>query len=187
MDESPVCKPAMPKTLRFAGKLFFAFLRLGLTAFGGLAMVTYIRELAITKNGWLSDESFKQGVAICQVIPAATAMQVAAYVGLRSGGPFGAIMAYVGFGLPAFLLMVVLAALYHNAHDQATVVSIFQGLQMIVIALAANATLNFGQSTIKTWQDRVLGLGVTVYLVMQGNPVVAILTAAAAGLSLYTR
>lgn len=187
MDESLALKTATPDTLRFAGKLFFAFLRLGLTAFGGPAMVAYIRELAIKKNHWLSEESFKQGVAICQVIPGATAMQVAAYVGLRSGGPFGAIMAYVGFGLPAFLLMVVLAAFYQSAQDQATIVAIFRGLQIIVIALVANAALTFGQSTIKNWQDAVLGLTVTAYLVMQGNPVIAILAAAILGLFLYRK
>ena len=188
MRESSVPMTATAQdTPRFAAKLFFAFFRLGLTAFGGPAMVAYIRELAIKKNHWLSEESFKQGVAICQVIPGATAMQVAAYVGLRSGGPFGAIMAYVGFGLPAFLLMVVLAAFYQSAHDQATIVAIFRGLQIIVIALVASAALTFGRSTVRTWQDGVLGLGVTAYLVMQGNPVIAILAAAILGLFLYKK
>ena len=184
MKESSVSASSL-SLLVFRGKLFFAFLKLGLTAFGGPAMVAYIRELAVTRNNWLSEESFKQGVGICQVIPGATAMQVAAYVGLRSGGPFGAIMAYVGFGLPAFLLMVVLAALYQSAHDQSTVISIFQGLQVIVVALVANATLNFGQGTIKKWKDIVLGLGVTAFLVMHGNPVVAILTTFLVGLVVY--
>lgn len=187
MNEFPASETSPAHTLRFAGKLFFAFLRLGLTAFGGPAMVAYIRELAIKKNSWLSEESFKQGVAICQVIPGATAMQVAAYVGLRSGGALGAIMAYVGFGLPAFLLMVMLAALYQNAHDQATVVAIFQGLQVIVIALVANAALNFAQNTLKKWQDILLGSGITAYLVMQGNPIAAILAAFLIGLIHYTR
>jgi len=110
-------------------------------------MVAYIRDLAIRKHRWLSEDSFKHGVAICQVIPGATAMQVAAYVGLRSGGAFGAIAAYTGFGLPAFVFMVILAILYQNAHDQVTIVSIFRGLQLIIIALVGNAALNFGKGT----------------------------------------
>jgi len=166
-------------------KLFLAFLRLGLTAFGGPAMVAYIRDLAVKKNGWLTEESFRQGVAVSQAIPGATAMQVAAYVGLRSGGPLGAMAAYVGFGLPAFLLMVILAAFYQKAHDLAAVVSIFKGLQIIVIALVANATLDFGRRTIKIWQDIVLGLGVTGFLVMGGNPFIVILTSSLLGIFLY--
>jgi chromate transporter len=173
------------RSLPFAGKLFFAFLRLGLTAFGGPAMVAYIRDLAIKKNHWLSEESFKQGVAICQIIPGATAMQVAAYVGLRSRGPVGAILAYVGFGLPAFLLMVVLAAFYQNTHDQVAVVSIFLGLQVIVIAMVANATWTFGQNTIKNRRDIILGIAVTVFLLMQGNPIIVIFASAFLGVVLY--
>lgn len=168
-------------------KLFLAFFRLGLTAFGGPAMIAYIRVLAVKKNGWVSEESFKQGVAVSQTIPGATAMQVAAYVGLRSGGPWGALAAYIGFGLPAFLLMVILAALYQSAHELAAVVSMFKGLQVIVSALVANATFNFGRSAIKIWQDIVLGLGVTVFLVLQGNPIIAILASSLLGLLLYQK
>lgn len=129
--------------------LFLAFLRLGLTAFGGPAMVAYIRDLAVKNNRWISEKSFRHGVAVCQSIPGATAMQVAAYVGLRAGGPLGALATYVGFGLPAFLLMVAMAAFYGRVHELATLVSAFKGLQVIVVALVANATLNFGMASIR--------------------------------------
>ena len=45
--------------------IFLAFLRLGLTAFGGPTMVAYIRGLSVGKNRWLSEESFQNGVALC--------------------------------------------------------------------------------------------------------------------------
>ena len=150
-------------------------------------MIIYIRDLAVKKKCWLSEESFKQGVAVSQTIPGATAMQVAAYVGLRSGGPWGALAAYIGFGLPAFLLMVTLSAFYQSAHELAAVASMFKGLQVIVIALVANATYNFGRSTITIWQDFILGLGLTVFLVLHGNPIIAILSSAILGLLLYQK
>ncbi len=166
-------------------KIFFCFLKLGLTAFGGPAMVAYIRELAVKKNRWLSEESFKHGVAVCQSIPGATAMQAAAYAGLRAAGPAGALAAYTGFGLPAFVLMVAMAAVYGNAHDLAAVVSAFRGLQVVVVALVANATINFGRSTIKKWQDWVLALCAAAYLAAHGSPIIAILVSAFLGLVLY--
>ena len=70
-------------------KVFVAFLRLGLTAFGGPAMVAYIGDLSVKRKGWISQNSFKDGVALCQSIPGATAMQAAAYVRLRGGSPCG--------------------------------------------------------------------------------------------------
>jgi chromate transporter len=71
-------------------RLFFSFLRLGLTAFGGPAMVAYIRKMVVEKNGWMKGEEFKDGVALCQVIPGATAMQTTAWVGLKLRGVPGA-------------------------------------------------------------------------------------------------
>ena len=122
---------------------------------------------------------------MCQSIPGATAMQVAAYVGLRAGGPLGALATYVGFGLPAFLLMVAMAALYGRAHDLAMVVSAFRGLQVIVVALVANATLDFGVSSIKKWQDVLLALGAAAFLVARGSPITAIAASTVLGLILY--
>ncbi len=169
----------------FTGRLFLSFLKLGMTAFGGPAMVAYIRELAVRRNGWLSDDSFKHGVAVCQSIPGATAMQVAAYVGLRAGGGWGAAATYVGFGLPAFFLMVALSAAYGRAHNLAMVVSGFKGLQVIVVALVANATLSFGKSSLKDWRDGLLALGAAAFLVAHGSPVIAILASALLGLVVY--
>ncbi len=168
-------------------RLFLSFLRLGLTAFGGPAMVAYIRELAVKRNKWITEESFRHGVAVCQSIPGATAMQVAAYVGLRAGGPPGALVTYVGFGLPAFIMMVVMAVFYGRAHEIAAVASAFRGLQVIVVALVANATLDFGMASIKKWQDGLLALGAAAFLVLRGSPMMAIAASALLGLLLYQR
>ena len=70
--------------------LFTAFLRLGLTAFGGPAMVANIRELAVVRRRWLDDHDFDGGIALSQALPGATAMQTAAYVGLVAPGLSGA-------------------------------------------------------------------------------------------------
>ncbi len=60
-------------------------------------MVAYIRDLAVRKNRWVSPDSFAEGTALCQTIPGATAMQVAAYVGLRARGAMGALASFAGF------------------------------------------------------------------------------------------
>lgn len=80
-------------------RLFFSFLRLGTNAFGGPAMIAYIRELAVEREQWLRPKTFQEGVALCQTILGATAMQVAAYVSLRVRGVRGAITSSLGFGL----------------------------------------------------------------------------------------
>ena len=138
--------PAAPPS---SAALFSAFLVLGLTAFGGPAMVAYIRELAVQKKRWVDRESFDSGVALCQAIPGATAMQTAGYVGLRVRGVIGAAASFIGFGLPAFVLMLVLSALYARTHELPIVLSAFSGLRAIIVALVANATVVFGRSSLK--------------------------------------
>jgi chromate transporter len=165
--------------------IFLPFLRLGIVSFGGPTMVAYIRELAVDKKGWLSNESFKDGVALCQAIPGATAMQTAAYAGFRAGGPIGALAAFAGFGLPAFALMVALSAIYEGTRELGPVISMFHGLHVIVVALIANATLNFGRGSIRNAWDAFLAIGAAIFLGSHGSPIIAIAGTATLGLVLY--
>jgi len=165
--------------------LFLALLRLGLTAFGGPAMVAYIRDLAVTKKKWLSEEAFADGAALCQSIPGSTALQMAAYVGLRVRGPAGALATFVGFALPAFLLMMVLATLYGASRDLHAVASAFRGLQVIVVVLVANAAVNFGRTSVRNWRDALLACGAAAFLFFHGSPILAIAGSAVVGALLY--
>jgi chromate transporter len=165
--------------------IFVAFLRLGLTGFGGPAMVSFIGELAVKKKGWLSEQSFADGTAVCQMIPGATAIQTAGYVGLRLRGSAGALAAFVGFGLPAFLLMLLLSVVYQASRDLQPVVSAFRGLHVIVVALVANATMTFARRRLTNWRDFGLAGCAGVFLFFHGNPFVAIVASGMMGLFLH--
>ena len=165
--------------------LFLSFLKLGATAFGGPAMVPYIGKMAVEQKRWLSDQTFRDGVALCQTIPGATAMQTAAYVGFRASGVAGAAASFIGFGFPAFLLMVALSALYARSHSVPWVVSIFSGLQTIVVALVANATLSFGKTSLKGVRDAVIAAFAAGMFGLGTSPILVILLAALLGLVLY--
>ena len=163
-----------------AAAIFGSFLRLGITAFGGPAMIAHIKELSVKRNKWLTEETFKDGVVICQSVPGATAMQMAAYVGLRVRGVRGAISSYAGFGLPAFFLMLALAVFYSGTREFPLVASLFQGLQVMVVAIVANATSTFGRDIRKKPEDLVLA-GVAAVLFWLGVSPFAVIVAAATG------
>jgi chromate transporter len=168
-------------------RLFLSFLRLGLTAFGGPSMVAYIGELAVKRHKWLDQETFKRGVALAQSIPGATAMQTAAYVGLRTRGIPGALATYVGFGLPAFLLMLILSWGYVRAGSLPWVVSLFQGLQVVVVAIIANATYTFGKGALKGYPDVFIALAAASAFGLAVSPFYVIMGAALAGIGLLSR
>lgn len=177
----PLARTGDPVT---PSSLFFPFLRLGLTSFGGPAMIAYVRELAVKKKGWLSADTFNDGVALCQTLPGATAMQSAAYVGLKTRGFAGAGAAYVGFCLPAFVSMLVLAVLYQLGHEAPLILSLFAGLRAMVVALMANAVLTLGRTTVKNRPGLIVLAGAAVALYFRVNPIYVIFAAAAVGLAL---
>jgi chromate transporter len=176
-----------PTTSPSLRDLFFEFLRLGLTAFGGPAMVAYIRKLAVEKRKWLSPESFREGVAICQTVPGATAMQTAAYVGLRVHGVAGAAACFIGFGLPAFGLMVLLSLIYQQTHELPAILSAFRGLRVIIVALVANATFTFAKTNLKDWRGALIGILCGIPFALGIHPIWVLLLAALLGILLYRR
>jgi chromate transporter len=149
----------------------------GMTAFGGPAMVVYIRQMAVEKKSWLRADSFDDGVALCQAIPGATAMQTAAYVGLRVRGVAGAAVSFVGFGLPAFALMTLLSALYARTQDVPAVISAFSGLRAIIVALVANGAVSFGKTSLKRWPQVLIAALAAGLFAWQASPFLVIVLA----------
>jgi len=165
-------------------QLFLTFLRLGITAFGGPAMVAYIRRETVERQRWLEARQFDDGVALCQMIPGATAMQTAAYVGLSTRGVPGAAASFVGFGLPAFALMLALAALYVRTHELPAVVAAFKGLEAIIVAIIANATVVFGQRSLCDLRRAFIAAAAAALFAWGVHPFLVIALAALLGLML---
>jgi chromate transporter, chromate ion transporter (CHR) family len=165
--------------------LFTSFFGLGMTSFGGPAMTVYIRRMAVEQKKWFDDPTFLAGVALCQAIPGATAMQVAAYVGLRTRGVAGSAATYIGFGLPAFLIMISLSALYVRTHNLPIVVSLFSGLQAIIVAIIANAAVSFGRNYLKVRKDLMIAAFAAGMFILKVNPILVILLSALIGLIAY--
>jgi chromate transporter len=164
--------------------LFLSFLRLGLTAFGGPAMVAYIGDLSVKRRKWLDQETFKNGVVLCQSIPGATAIQVAAYVGLQTRGVVGALASYIGFALPAFVLMLVFSSLYSSSRSLPWVTALFAGLQVIVVAIVANATYAFGKISLNHYKQVLVAAGSALAFGLGLSPFYVILGAALCGVML---
>jgi chromate transporter len=144
-------------------------------------MVPYIGKMAVDQYGWLDPDTFRDGVALCQTIPGATAMQTAAYVGYRARGVAGAAASFIGFALPAFLLMVALSAFYVRSHSLPPVVAVFSGLQAIVVAIVANATVSFGKASIKNVPHVLIAIAAAGMFAAGVNPILVIFIAALVG------
>ncbi len=140
------------------GAIFRTFLHLGLTAYGGLAMVEPIRRRIVEDKGWLSQREFLDGLALCQVVPGATVVQLATYVGHRLRRAPGAAAAAGAFILPACLLMLGLSFLYFRFGELAWVKTVSKGLGAVVLALLLQTLWRFQHVVRGHWLDAALAL-----------------------------
>ncbi len=162
------------------------FLLLGATAFGGPAMVEYIRRLSVEEKGWLDEKAFRDGVALCTTVPGATAMQVAAYVGLRARGVLGAAITYISFGLPAFLLMMGLSGIYLQMKGIGMAASAFEGLKVLVVAIVGAAALGFSRDSLTGLRPLAIALAAAGLFLAGVSPILIIILAGALGVFLKT-
>jgi chromate transporter len=167
--------------------LFTSFLKLGLTSYGGPAIVHHINKMVVHRKKWLEDETFRHGIAICQTIPGAISMNAAAFAGLRLRGIAGAAVSYIGFGLPAFILIMVLSVLYVRFSSLPMLVSVFTGLKLVVIAIMADATLSYGRNTIVSWREIIITLFAAILFMAGINPILVIVISAVLGFLLFIK
>lgn len=167
-------------------EIFLSFLKLGVSAFGGPAMVFYIKQLAVEEKNWLSEEEFNQGVALCQIVPGAIAQNVASYTGFRAGGISGLVSAFIGFLLPAFLLLLLFSIFYKQTSSIPAFISMFKGLKVVVVAIIANAVVNFSRSSIKKKFDPFLiFLSFALLYFLKITPFLVIISFGIAGIFIY--
>ncbi len=165
-------------------ELFLSFFWIGLTGFGGLAMTAHIRRHIVDKRKWLDANTFDSGLALCQIIPGAIVMQLAAYIGLKLKGIKGAIVSFVGFGLPAFLIMFILSALYKESKNITGVELVLSGLRVVIVAIVANAAYIFGEKNFKNVNDWIIAFVAAGLFLTKLHPVLVLLIASFLGLVL---
>jgi chromate transporter len=99
-------------------KIFLAFLRIGAVSFGG-GMSAWIRREMVLRLGWLEDRQFLAGLALSQITPGPSGINLAVFVGSVLHGAPGAVAAFSGLmTVPVFLLLIA-GKLYFGAHDAA--------------------------------------------------------------------
>ncbi|MDX2484906.1 MAG: chromate efflux transporter [Pseudodonghicola sp.] len=121
------------------GEVFWAFLKLGLTSFGGpIAHLGYFRDEMVTRRRWLSDQSYADLVALCQFLPGPASSQVGFALGMMRAGWRGAIAAFVAFTLPSALILLAFA--FTAASMSGPVGSgALHGLKIVAVAIVAQA------------------------------------------------
>jgi chromate transport protein ChrA/site-specific recombinase XerC len=122
-----------------AGEVFAAFLKLGLTSFGGpIAHLGYFRDELVLRRKWIDERGYADLVALSQFLPGPASSQVGFALGLLRGGPLGALAAWAAFTLPSAILLILFA--YGAAAFGGRVGGgIITGLKIVAVAIVAQA------------------------------------------------
>ncbi|HEY6255365.1 MAG TPA: chromate efflux transporter [Xanthobacteraceae bacterium] len=136
--------PAAPRGS--AAEVLAAFLRLGLTSFGGpVAHLGYFREEFVIRRRWLDDRGYADIVALCQFLPGPASSQTGIAIGLLRAGYVGALAAWAGFTLPSALAMVLFAYGVGLVGDAAGS-GWLHGLKAAAVAVVAQAVLGMART-----------------------------------------
>src|SRR5438132_595294 len=123
-----------------------AFLRLGLTSFGGpVAHLGYFREEFVARRRWIDDRSYADLVALCQFLPGPASSQVGLAIGLSRAGYPGALAAWTGFTLPSAIALV-LFAYGVSALGDVSGAGWLHGLKVVAVAVVAQAVVGMMRS-----------------------------------------
>lgn len=128
------------------GEVFLAFLRLGLTSFGGpVAHLGYFRDDLVVRRRWMDDRAYADLVALCQFLPGPASSQVGFAMGLQRAGVLGALAAFTAFTLPSAVLLVAFAGgagLIGGSIGEGAL----SGLTTIAVAIVAHAVWGMARS-----------------------------------------
>jgi chromate transporter len=127
-------------------EVFLAFLRLGLTSFGGpVAHLAYFRAEFVDRRRWLDDYAYSDLVALCQFLPGPASSQVGMAIGLKRAGWTGMLAAWAAFTLPTAIALALFAlGLAHFGWLSGS--AAIHGLKIAAVAIVAQAVWGMGRS-----------------------------------------
>ena len=137
---------ALPVRRGTPAEVFAAFLKLGLTSFGGpIAHIGYFRRELVERRRWIDETEFARVLALCQFLPGPASSQLGFSLGLLRAGWLGALAAFAAFTLPSALLLFAFAQvvpLLSGNVGQATI----HGLKLVAVAVVAYGVLGMARA-----------------------------------------
>jgi chromate transporter len=118
--------------------LVIYFLKLGTWGFGGpVALIGYMHRDLVENKKWISEEDYKEGLALSQLAPGPLAAQLSIYLGYVHHRILGATLAGAAFVLPSFLMVLGIGYAYIKYGGLPWMQALFYGIGSAVIGIIA--------------------------------------------------
>jgi len=167
MDDSQASPSNITTPAYTLWQLVLYALRLGTFGFGGpVALVGYMHRDLVERRKWISENDYKEGLALAQLMPGPLAAQLAIYLGYVHYRNLGATLVGVAFVIPSFIIVVALGAAYVEFGGLAWMQAVFYGVGAAVIGIIAISAYKLTTKSIGKdrllWAIYVLAAGVTI-------------------------
>ncbi|MFM0630500.1 chromate transporter [Paraburkholderia xenovorans] len=124
-------------------------LRLGTIGFGGpVALAGYMHRDLVERLGWISEEDYKEGIALAQLAPGPMAAQLAIYLGYVHFRVLGATLVGIAFIIPSFLMVVALGWAYAHFGGLSWMQAVFYGVGAAVVGIIAMSAYKLTTKTV---------------------------------------
>ncbi|WP_423752570.1 chromate efflux transporter [Agrobacterium tumefaciens] len=167
------------------GEVFAAFLKLGVTSFGGpIAHLGYFRDELVVRRKWIDEAGYADLVALCQFLPGPASSQVGFALGLLRAGPLGALAAWTAFTLPSAILLLLFATVAASIEGPVGT-GLLHGLKIVAVAVVAQAVWGMAKSLAPDRQRASIalaGIVCVVFLAGAFGQILALAVGAIAGL-----
>jgi chromate transporter len=172
------------------GEVLTAFLRLGLTCFGGpIAHLGYFHDEFVVRRRWLDEKTYVDLVALSQFLPGPASSKVGIAIGLTRAGYLGALAAWTGFTLPSAIALTLFGYGVASLGD-ALRSGWLHGLMVAAVAVVAQAVLSMMRSLAPDRERATLAVGCAVLVFLMPSSlgqITAIAVGAVVGLVLFRR
>ncbi|SPB14897.1 chromate transporter [Caballeronia novacaledonica] len=137
------------------GQLVRYMLKLGTFGFGGpVALVGYMHRDLVERRAWITDDDYREGLALAQMMPGPLAAQLGIYLGYVHYRVPGATAAGIAFVVPSFLMVVALGWAYVHFGGLPWMQAVFYGVAAGVVGIIAISAYKLVNKTLKT--DKLL-------------------------------
>jgi chromate transporter len=157
--------------------LFLGFVGIGLSSFGG-GLTAWVRREVVQRRHWLDDQQFLSGYALSQLVPGATNVNLAVFIGTQMRGATGALACFAGLTAPSLLIMLTAGALYFGSRGMpgGTSLSIaLSGMGAVAIGLNLGTGIRLAMLSIRRIGPALITAVVALSIGVFGMPLMTVL------------
>ena len=127
----PSAEPSRSASLKDIAGVYFW---IGVSSFGG-GLISWVHREVVERRQWLRDQEFLSGLALSQILPGPTMVNMTLYLGTQLRGPVGAIAGWASLVLPPSLAIIAIYLVYLQFHGVGVVHFALDGVAATAVGL----------------------------------------------------